>query len=122
MIQQGDVLLARFPFTDLSASKLRPVVVLAPVPGPHGDYLVVFVSSQVQHEIKDVDLLIRRGDPGFVAAGFKVASLIRVGKVAVLARSLFAGPVGKLPDGVFKTVIDRHVALLRGELRELRES
>ncbi len=40
MVQRGDIVLARFPFTDLSGTKLRPVLTLAPVPGPHQDYLV----------------------------------------------------------------------------------
>jgi mRNA interferase MazF len=116
VIRSADVALARFPFADLSSAKLRPVVVLARVPGPHEDYLVVFVSSQVDREIKGVDIVLRPADAAFADAGLKVASLIRIGKVAVLARKLFAGTVGRLPESVFAAVVDRHVALLRGLL------
>jgi mRNA interferase MazF len=116
VIQPGDVLLARFPFSDLKGSKLRPAVVLARVPGKHDDYLVAFVSSQVQNEVKGVDLLIGPGDPAFAASGLKKPSLVGIGRVAVIAKALFAGPIGSLPKKTVKTIIDRHVARLRGEL------
>jgi mRNA interferase MazF len=116
VIQPGDVLLARFPFTDLSSAKLRPVVVLAPVPGPHDDYLVAFVSSQLQQAIPGVDVAVDVATAGFESTGLKVSSLIRVGKIATLARSIFVGRLGELPHAVMQLVIDKHVALLRGEL------
>jgi hypothetical protein len=41
---KGDVVLVPFPFTDLSAAKLRPVVIRSPDPeGP--DFVVAYVSS-----------------------------------------------------------------------------
>ena len=48
MARRGDVALARFPFTNLSGAKLRPVLVIAEAPGPHRDYIVLFISSQQQ--------------------------------------------------------------------------
>jgi mRNA interferase MazF len=116
VIRPADVLLARFPFTDLTSTKLRPVVVLAPVPGPHDDYLVVFVSTQVQHAVDGVDILLGPTDAGFSEAGFKTTSVVRIGKIAALARAVLVGRLGVLPANVFRSVIDRHVALLRGEL------
>lgn len=43
VMKRGTVVLVRFPFSDLSASKLRPAVVLADV--GRGDYVLVQVTS-----------------------------------------------------------------------------
>jgi mRNA interferase MazF len=46
----GDVVLIRFPFTDLTADKKRPAVILNP-PGftaRHGDVVVLALTSQPQ--------------------------------------------------------------------------
>ncbi len=44
MPQRGEIALARFPFTDRVGTKIRPVLVLAEVPGPYRDFLVMFIS------------------------------------------------------------------------------
>lgn len=50
----GDVVLVEFPFTDLSAAKKRPALVLS-TPGftkRHGDVVVMAMTSQPQREVK----------------------------------------------------------------------
>ncbi len=46
----GDVILVRFPFTDLAASKKRPALVLSPpeYSAMHGDLVVLALTSQPQ--------------------------------------------------------------------------
>lgn len=46
MRRAGQIALLRFPGTDLSVGKLRPVVLIAPTPGPYDDWLVCMVSTQ----------------------------------------------------------------------------
>ncbi len=48
----GDVILIRFPFTDLSASKMRPALVLSPsrMANQSGSVLVLAMTSQPQRE------------------------------------------------------------------------
>lgn len=48
--QPRDVVLLPFPFTDLSATKLRPVLVLR-APDARGDFLAVQVTSQAGHSM-----------------------------------------------------------------------
>lgn len=45
---RGDIVVVRFPFTDLSAEKRRPAVVLAAL--DHDDYLLCQVTSKPWHE------------------------------------------------------------------------
>lgn len=49
-VSPGDVVLVRFPFTDLSTSKKRPAVVISPsdFTGLFGDVVVLALTSQPQ--------------------------------------------------------------------------
>lgn len=46
----GDVVLVRFPFTDLSSTKKRPALVVSPdgFTANHGDLVVLAMTSQTQ--------------------------------------------------------------------------
>ena len=49
MHRRGDLLLVPFPFTDLSATKRRPVVALTS-PDSYGDFIALPVTSRPQAE------------------------------------------------------------------------
>jgi len=85
---KGDIVLIKFPFTDLSGSKLRPAVVLADT---SLDFTVCFITTQTKwQEPTDVLLL-----PS-ATSGLRKHSLIRTSKIATLDRSLAKGLLGKL--------------------------
>ncbi len=85
---KGDLVLIRFPFTDLSGSKLRPAVVLAETPL---DFTVAFITTQLQWaEPTDVTLIPTATN------GLRAASLIRTSKIATLDRALARGLLGTL--------------------------
>jgi hypothetical protein len=71
---RGDVVLARFPFADRRGAKLRPGLVLARTPGPHNDFLVLFISSQVRIAVPGVDIILDRQHPAFARSGLKLPS------------------------------------------------
>ena len=49
MPERGDLLLVPFPFTDLSATKRRPVLALT-APDSYGDFIALPVTSRPQTE------------------------------------------------------------------------
>jgi mRNA interferase MazF len=113
MLKRGDILLARFPFTDQTGTKVRPVLILAEVPGPHRDFLVMFVSSQLKQAIARIDVILDMAHPAFPRTGLKTASVFKVAKVASLSEPLIVGPIGQLDDEVFRVLIGRLVHLLQ---------
>jgi mRNA interferase MazF len=114
---RGDVVLARFPFTDGSGTKLRPVLVLAQVPGPHDDFLVLFISSQLRTAVDGVDVGLDGRHPAFRGSGLKVPSVLRIGKLATISGALILGPLGKLHDPLLADVVLRLTSLLEGDGR-----
>jgi mRNA interferase MazF len=53
-MKPGDVVLIRFPQTDLEVGKLRPALVIAMAPGRHSDVLLAFITSRAYQEIPDL--------------------------------------------------------------------
>lgn len=87
-MQKGDIVLIRFPFTDLSSSKLRPAVVLAT---NNYDVTVCFITTQLQWQ-QSTDVLLQADDKN----GLKAPSLIRTSKIASLDIALAKGLLGTL--------------------------
>jgi mRNA interferase MazF len=110
---RGDIALARFPFTDGTFTKLRPVLILAAIPGRHADYLVLFISSQLSHAQPGLDLILDAGHPAFAASGLRRPSVFRVAKVASMSGALLVGRLGALRPDLLDQVVGRLVRLLR---------
>ena len=49
-MRPGDLVLVRFPQTDLRTGKLRPALVVALAPGPYSDVLLALVTSR-EHQV-----------------------------------------------------------------------
>lgn len=48
--KQGDIILIPFPYTDLSATKKRPVVVISKDSINHNNYIVVKITSTIRKD------------------------------------------------------------------------
>ena len=55
MKKAGQIVIFRFPQTDLEDGKLRPALLLGRLPGEYDDWLICMVSSQTRHSIADFD-------------------------------------------------------------------
>lgn len=103
-MKESDVALTPLPQTD-GQMKIRPVIVLRRMP-PFGDWLVCGVSTQLHQEVGGFDDVIKQSDADFADSGLKSSSLIRLGFLAVLPGSDFAGVIGSISS-------QRHHRLLR---------
>ena len=91
-MKSGSIVLARIQQAD-GRIKTRPVVILQEMP-PFSDFLVCAVSSQLRHESQGFDEVMYSGDDDFPASGLKVSSLIRLGLVATIPKSMILGGLG----------------------------
>jgi mRNA interferase MazF len=85
------------------------VLVLARVPGPHDDYLVLFISSQLRTAVQGTDVVLDRQHPAFATSGLKVPSVLRIGKLATISNALIVGPLGKIDDPWLANIVQRIV-------------
>ncbi len=110
MIREGLIVLFRFPLSDLSAGKLRPALVLRRCPGPHDDWLICMISTQLHQEVTGMDEVIRQTDPDFTGSGLKVASVVRITRIAIISSDSLCGAIGKLP-GKRLDIIRKRIAM-----------
>jgi len=89
-ISAGDVLLARFPYTDLSADKRRPVVVIS-VDNGGDDIIVCAITSKPYNGPYDVLATPTDG------TGLNVPSRIQFDKIATLSKTIISGRIGTMP-------------------------
>jgi len=84
-----------FPFTDLTAAKLRPALVIYE---GEKDVVMAFISSKIPSEISDVDISITKTHVGFGRSGLKVDSVIKLDKIATVLKDLIVGELGELDE------------------------
>lgn len=96
MRHAGQIAVLRFPLTDLTQGKSRPVLLLAPVPGPYEDWLIAMISTQLQHAVKGFDEILDPNEADFQQSGLKLPSVIRVGRLAVVGADVLLGAIGEV--------------------------
>lgn len=92
---KGKLVLVPFPFTNLTAAKLRPALVLYE---GEKDAVLAFISSKTPFESSDTEILVTQGHPGFKKTGLKRDSVIRLDKIATVLKELIVGELGELDE------------------------
>lgn len=101
-LTRGDLVLIQFPFTDLSAQKLRPALVVGRVSGD--DVIVAFISSRMSSTDPGAEQALAPSDAEFGTTGLKTASLIRLNKLATLHRGLVRRRIGRIGPATQRAV------------------
>lgn len=96
MKKSGQVVVFRFPQTDLEEGKLRPALLLGKLPGEYDDWLICMISSQTRQYISGFDEIVQDSDEDFKQSGLKVTSVIRVGRLAVVSGEILLGAIGEI--------------------------
>jgi mRNA interferase MazF len=86
----GAVVLVRFPFSDLSQTKLRPAVVLADV--GRGDCILCQITSKPYGDTSSIEL----GIDAFASGSLRVISYARPAKLFTANQNLITSQVGNL--------------------------
>jgi mRNA interferase MazF len=103
----GQVVIVHFPFSDLTASKLRPAVVLTEA--GRGDWILCQITSKSYSDEKAISL----DSPDFARGSLRLASFVRPGKLFTAHSSLVANQVGELRPEKFSAVRDAVVRMIQ---------
>lgn len=95
-LKKGDVVLAPFPFTDLSQTKLRPAIILWASSTGSNDITLCFISSQNLNNIRKEEFLITDSDDEFPDTGLKCTSKVIVSRIVTIDRTLIYRRLGNL--------------------------
>lgn len=106
----GAIVLIRFPFSDLTGSKLRPAAVLAEV--GHGDYVLCQITSNRYADPNAVELR----DEHFSRGSLRRKSYVRPGKLFTANETLIVRETGHLKVGARRAVVETIEKLLRKDL------
>jgi mRNA interferase MazF len=109
MPERGDLLLVPFPFTDLSATKRRPVLALTAA-DTYGDFIALPVTSRPRAEhgiaITETDL-----ESGSLPA----PSWIRTDRIVTLNADLVVKTFGRASERLVTKAVERFCAHIRQE-------
>jgi mRNA interferase MazF len=112
MPKKGTIVLIPFPFTDLSANKVRPAVVVSDnLKGD--DVIVVFISSKKIKRALLLDVKISSSSKAFAQTGLKTDSVVKVGKIATLDKKIIIGELGSMNKGTMRE-INKKIKILFG--------
>ncbi len=96
--ENGQIVLLKFPQTDLNEGKLRPVLLISKLPGEIDDWLVCMISTKMTMFMEGIDVTINESVDDFKVAGLKSTSIFRVLRVAVINKEIMLGKIGKISD------------------------
>ena len=84
-----------FPFTDLSATKRRPAVIVA-ANAAQADFILAFISSREVGHVSVGDVALLPTHPEFSMTGLLVPSKVRATKLVTLSAALLKRWLGRL--------------------------
>ena len=105
------IVLVRFPFSDLSSSKLRPAVVLAHAGGV--DWVLCQVTSNPYGDPTAIALT----DASFASGGLNRESFARPGKLFTASASIVVREAGALLPVTHRAIVQGVIDLLQSGLR-----
>ena len=92
----GQIILCRFPQTDLATGKRRPALLLLPLPTDYNDWLICMMSTKTEQAVSDIDDIISTSDSDFQTTGLKGDTVLRITRLAAVTDSLFTGTIGHI--------------------------
>lgn len=104
---KGDVIVLPFPFTDMSASKKRPAVILSDIKG--SDFIMLQITSKNVKDSYAIPLL----ESDFLSGSLQKDSNIRPNKIFTLDKKLILYKIGHLTDAKLTECIEKVCYILK---------
>ncbi|MBU0557968.1 MAG: type II toxin-antitoxin system PemK/MazF family toxin [Bacteroidetes bacterium] len=104
---KGTIVLIRFPFSDLSRSKLRPALVVAST--DKNDFILCQITSKDYGDSKSVKLV----EADFETGSLQKVSFVRYTKIFTANNSIISSELGNLKEKKFHKIIDLLIEFLK---------
>lgn len=105
--ERGDVVVVRFPFTNLSGSTVRPAVVVQNLSGP--DMILCMITSRPARDADAIPL----DDAAFMHGSLTKPSNIRPNRLFTGEDGIVSSRIGKLKADMINNITDAIVTILR---------
>ncbi len=102
MLEQGDIVLVPFPFTDLSSAKQRPALVISK--SDYNKKTEDIITCGITSNLQNADNSVLIDDNDLSEGTLRAKSRVKVGKIFTLKQSLVRKTVAKLKTTSFVTV------------------
>lgn len=106
-LMKGDVVVIPFPFSDLSASKKRPALVVADVKGD--DFILCQITSQARTDSCSIML----SDKDLSKGSLNLTSLIRPNRLFTADKTLIERKIGSLKKNKINKVTEGIIKILK---------
>ncbi len=102
MLNRGDIVLVPFPFTDLTATTVRPAVVVSSDSFNRSseDAIFLFITTRTHRSL--YDFRVNKRDPDFRTTGLKYASTFRASKLMCLEQKIAQRRLGRASQAILK--------------------
>jgi len=105
-MKKGDIILVKYPFTDFSAGKFKPALVIL-TEDEEGDFILAFITSMnVNKNVFDIPLS-KNG------TGLHKDSILRLKKIMTIHKSLIAGKIGNVSKDTLKIIDKKLLEMLK---------
>lgn len=98
MFKRGKIVLVPFPFTDLSAQKVRPALIISNQP-KSADVVLLFITSQSKSKLPFLVSILPSD-----LNGLKTKSFIVCSKIATLNSKVILGELGEIEPGILDQI------------------
>lgn len=112
-MKKGNIVLIKYPFTDLTSTKVRPAIVVSSngFTNQGQDAIFVCISSRTTNT-QPSDLVFSVSDPEFPNSGLKKSSLIKVGKIVCLSKVLTSRLLGEVGPNTMVKMREKLISIL----------
>ena len=97
--EQGEIVLAPFPFTDLSTVKQRPLLIISN--NNYNNKTEDLVTCGITSNPKDTDFSILIDDKDLTTGQLPIASRIKVDKLFTLSKNIIKKKIRKVKENIF---------------------
>lgn len=104
---KGDIIVLPFPFSDLSASKKRPALIIAKLQGD--DLILAQITSREKHDVYAISL----DEKNFKHGKLNISSNIRPNRLFTAEKSIVNYKVGSLKEEKIAETINKLIEIIK---------